>query len=134
MSAFPLHALIIFACSEPQLPARHAKDPAQYAPWTNVRTWQPMVPTVCRPEVDFGGPDLPGLFGCTFAQAIIASSFDPSGWKFAAVAKKIVAKFNDAMDSDWAEGRTVIEASGSKIEFLCGCNPAQRRRPEELNF
>ncbi|UWQ50648.1 PIN domain-containing protein [Leisingera caerulea] len=67
-------------------------------------------------------------------QAIIDSGFDPSDRKFAAVAKKSGAKVYNAVDSDWVERRTVIEANGIEIVFLCGCDPAQWRRPEEVDL
>lgn len=53
-------------------------------------------------------------------QAIIDSGFDPSDRKFAAVAKKAAAPVYNAVDSDWVEQRSVIEANGIEIVFLCG--------------
>jgi len=56
-------------------------------------------------------------------QAIINAGFDPSDRKFAAAAKKSNSPVYNATDSDWVEHREVIEATGIKIVFLCGCDP-----------
>ena len=56
-------------------------------------------------------------------QPIIDAGFDPGDRVFAAVSKKAKARVYNAVDTDWLHHRTVIEANGIQIMFLCGCDP-----------
>lgn len=58
-------------------------------------------------------------------QEIVDAGFDPSDRKFVAVALKSNAIVHNAVDSDWVDDRILLEGSGVKIIFLCGCDPKQ---------
>lgn len=55
-------------------------------------------------------------------QEVIASSFDPSDRKFAALAKKEQAPVVNAVDTDWLEHRVTLAANDIAVEFVCGCD------------
>lgn len=55
-------------------------------------------------------------------EALIASDFDPSDRKFAALAKRAHAPVVNATDSDWLEHIAILNESGIKVRFVCGCD------------
>lgn len=58
-------------------------------------------------------------------QPLIDAGFDPSDRKFVAVAVRSGSQIYNAVDSDWVTNRTLIEAHGISVVFLCGCDPSQ---------
>ena len=58
-------------------------------------------------------------------RAISDSGFDPSDWKFAALALCAGAEVANATDSDWLEHRALLAANGVAVEFLCGCDAGE---------
>lgn len=62
-------------------------------------------------------------------QAVIAVGFDPDDRKFAALAKREDIPVANAVDSDWLDAHDVLSASGIRVKFLCGRNPARWRAP-----
>lgn len=55
---------------------------------------------------------------------IVASGFDPSDRKFAALALKENSPIANSVDSDWIEKLEVLNNCGIVINLLCGANPA----------
>lgn len=55
---------------------------------------------------------------------IVASGFDPSDRKFAALALKQDAPVANSVDSDWLEDLTVLTACGVQVHLLCGADQA----------
>jgi hypothetical protein len=62
--------------------------------------------------VDF--PNLPELVG-----------FDLDDRKFAALARKTGVPVTTAIDSDWADHLTSLNANDIAVNFLCGCEKAK---------
>ena len=57
-------------------------------------------------------PNDPKLFG-----------FDRDDRKFAAAARKSGIPVANATDSDWLDYKSVLNANGISIHFVCGCDP-----------
>ena len=55
-------------------------------------------------------------------QAVINANFDPDDRKFAALAAQQKAPVANATDSDWLDHKTVLQANGIRIHFVCGCH------------
>ena len=62
-------------------------------------------------------------------QAVIDAGFDQDDRKFAALAKREDIPVANAVDSDWLDAHDVLSASGIRVKFLCGRNPARWRAP-----
>ena len=57
-------------------------------------------------------------------QPLIDAGFDPSDRKFAALAKREGIPLVNATDSDWINAKSLLDDSGIRVEFVCGCDPA----------
>lgn len=55
-------------------------------------------------------------------QSLIDAGFDPSDRKFAALAFKEGVPLYNAIDSDWIEHATTLQAEGIQVRNLCGCD------------
>ena len=50
------------------------------------------------------------------------ANFDPSDRKFAALARRTKTAVTNAIDSDWADHLTALNANGIAVNFLCDCD------------
>lgn len=57
--------------------------------------------------------------------SLVQAGFDPSDRKFVALAKRADCPVANAVDSDWIDHATLLEAEGIEVNNLCGCNPHQ---------
>jgi hypothetical protein len=52
------------------------------------------------------------------------ATFDSSDRKFAAAARKAAVPVANAVDSDWLDHLSALEANGIAVEFVCGADPS----------
>ncbi len=66
-------------------------------------------------------------------RVLVATNFDPSDRKFAALAKREQAPVVNATDSDWLNQRETLQEHGILVEFVCGCESSLWFTQQEMD-